>query len=418
MRKFIFIFLLIIVLILTGWYFFVKNNSSVFTDNPAFKAVPIHSPLVVEVQSTKELLKAFSEENLIFEELKNSGIIKGLSSDLQFLKDLRSAEPVFNNLAGKPILISVNFEGNNEFEYLYLASLKDKKEKSSIINIISKLENSTVTVSKRNYDDTEIFQVKGQNNDFSFAFPDGIFIASRKAILVEESIRQSNTESLLDGREFAKLNKTANSNALGNVYINHKTFNQLLVKSIHPLLKKKVGNLANFAEWTELDVNIKSNEIYLNGFTFSNDSVANYANLFKKQSPQRSEIAAVLPANTSLFQALNIEDLKDFLTDFEDYARINGAYYARETDLIKIKKETKFDFLKLFLEIAGNEFAIAITSVEQNAIENNHFLVFETKSVSIAKEKMEALLDKYAATKEINPAELKSKYQVDPKEVL
>lgn len=414
MRKFILvIFIFLLVAAGAAWYFLLLKPTAAFTENSTFKAVPIHSPLVIELQNTDALIQSFSGGNMIIDELKNTGIVNEISREIQFMSELKKSNPDFDELCkGKSVLISANFEGKNELDFIFLVSLKDKKEQSLILEIIKQLSDQS-NLSKRNYDNAEIYRVTTKSTTFSFAFTNGIFVASKKAVLVEEAVRQSNAESLLDHPDFVKLNKTSNSNASANIYINHGTITQLLAKSLNKDIRKKIGFLANFAEYTELDLNLKKDELFLSGYTFSNDSSESYINLFKGQAPERSNLESVLPSNTSLFISMNIEIFSEFLQNYEEFSRKKGSYYQREARLMTVKNEAKTDFIKVVTEIATGVSGIAFTSVTQNEPDKNRFFITEIKSQSIGREKMELILTKYLETKKIDAPGWRSNYQID-----
>ncbi len=416
MRKIVIIFVFLIIMAGgAAWYFLVMKNTSAFTNNSAFKAVPIHSPLVIEVQNFDELIRSFSGKNIIINELKSTGVLTQLANELQYINKLNKSNPEINKLSNeKSLLVSLNFEGKNEVDFLFLVSLKDKKEQNTILEIIRQLTNQS-TLSKRNYDGAGIYRVFINNTAFSFAFTNGIFVASKEAILVEEAIRQSNVENLLDHPDFQKLYKTSNSNAFANIFINHKYIGQLLAKSLNGETRKKIGYLSRYAERTELDLSLKRDELFLSGFTFSDDSSENYINLFKSQAPGRTNIESALPANTSLFLVLNIEKPSRFFEDYQEYSKIHGSFYPRETYLMNISKETKTDFLKLIDEITAGETGIAFTSIVQNAPANNRFFLMEVKSQSIAREKFELLLNKYIEHKKVEAGSWQSVYRIDDK---
>ena len=421
MRKYIIvIFLLVIVAGGAVWYFFPSLKKSVsftgnFSDNSAFKAVPIHSPLVIELQNAEALMQSFSGGNMIIDEIKDAGIITHVTSEIQFISELAKSDAGFAQLCGeKPVLISANFEGKNEVRYIFLASLNDNKEQNLIYETIRRA--SKQQISKKNYDETEIYRATINNSTFSFSFANGIFIACKDAILVEEAVRQSGAESLLDHPDFVKLNKTSNSNALANIYINHKTIGQLLSKTLNNEVRKKIGFLANYAERTELDLNLKNDELFLSGFSFPNDSTEeNYINLFKGQEPLKSDFESVLPSNTSLFISLNIEEQQEFLEKYEEYSRITGSFYQREARLKTIAGETKTDFIDLVNEIATGVSGIAFTSITQNDPAKNRYFVMGIKSQSSSREKLELLLKKYISVARVDARGWQSDYRIDEK---
>ncbi|MDX9881469.1 MAG: hypothetical protein RBS73_05345 [Prolixibacteraceae bacterium] len=416
MRKIvIIIFLSLLIAGGAAWYFLSLKNTVAFTDNSAFKAVPIHSPLVVELPNIEAVVQAFSEGNMMIAEMKNAGILSHVSDQVGFIGELIKSDADFARLCkNKPVLISASFGGRNEVSFIFLVSLKDKKEQNLVIETIRRA-GGRQELPKRDYDNTDIYWATVNNSTFSFAFTNGIFVACQKPILVEEVVRQSNAESLLDHSDFVKLNKTSNANAIANIYINHKTAGQLLVRILNRDVRRKIGFLANYAEYTELDLNLKPDEFFLNGFTFSNDSSESYANLFKGQAPGKSDFESVLPSNTSLFISLNIEKPEEFLRDYETFSRISGSYYQRQARLMTIKNETKTDFSELVDEIFTGVSGIAFTSVTQNDPVRNRFFVMGIKSQSTAREKLEFLLKKYAAISKTDTKNWQTEFRVDEK---
>jgi len=422
MRKFIIIIVFLLILLggSAAWYFmyYLQQPQSVtFTssENPLFKAVPIHSPLIIELPDAGKTFRSFSEGNAIINELNESEIKNELTGNIQFINNLRNSNTELDRLlTTRTVLISVNFEGKNDVDYIYYASLADKKEQSVILGIIRQINNAS-DLSKRNYDNAEIYRTTINNTTFSFAFTNGMFIASRKPILVEESIRQSGAENLTDFPEFEKLSKTSNPNALVNIYINHESAGQLLAKILNRDIRKKIGILRKFAEWSELDLNLKNDELFLSGYTFANDSAEKYINLFKSQAPVKSDIETVLPSNTSAFLSIGIENIDRFMNDYEEYSRVAGSYYQREARLMVIKKETKIDILEVINELATGVTGIAFTTVMQNEPGKNRFFIMETKGQSASRGKMESLLNKYTEKKAIDAKNQRTEYRIDEK---
>lgn len=417
MRKFIYIFLFLIIAGGVVWYFIPREGkkSVNYKDNSAFKAVPIHSPFVIEIADMERLFNLFTENNPIPLELKSAGLTGSVADDLNYLAEVMKANSEYAYLFNDhSLLISVNFEGRNETDYIFLSSMNGKTDQQAVLGLIKQCSKEG-GLSKRNYDNAEIYRVIVNGHDFSFAFTNGIFVASRKAILVEEAIRQSNTESLPDQPDFQKLHKTANADALANLYINHRTFAQLLPKILQPDLAKKIRFLARYAERTELDLSVKQDALYLSGFTFSNDSSGNYINTFGNQEPGKSNIEAVLPANTSMFISLPLENPALFLDDYQAYSRLSGSFYEREARLMEINKDTKSDFLKIFKEMCEGELGIAFTNIAKNAPTDNRFFIVKVKSQSVAREQLDFLVNKYIQNKKPEEKDWHSEYRLDAK---
>lgn len=417
MRKYIYIFVALIVVAGIVWFFLPgEGTKSInYKDNSAFKAVPIHSPLVIEVADMERLFSLFTEKNVLASELKNAGLTGPIAEDLEYFSSLVQQKPEYASMFRKhSLLISVNFEGKNETDFIFLSAINGKDEQQAIMGLIRDCGEEG-SLSKREYDNAQIYLVSAKGKAFSFAFTNGIFVASRKAILVEEAVRQSNTESLVDQPDFQKLHRTANADALTNIYINHRTFTQLLPKMLPAEMGKKIRFLSHYAERTELDLNLKPDAIYLSGFTYSNDSSGNYINIFSKQEPGKIALESVLPVNTSMFISLPLVNPSSFLDDYEDYAKLSGSFYAREARLMEIIKDTKVDFLKIFKEMCEGELGIAFTTITKNAPADNRFFIVKVKSQSVAREQLDFLVNKYIENKKPEEKDWHSEYRLDAK---
>lgn len=413
MRKLLVPAILVLVVILGAAYFFLGTQSQSYTENSAFRAIPVRTPLIVEVPKLKSFLEQVDADSPLTTELKQVEDLKSFYTDISSLKEqFETSDILRKTLAGKSALIAFNSEGKNNIGCLFASSLNDKKEKASLLNYFNQLAGQGGKLSERNYDDEKIYQLKTGEGTFHFAFKEGILLFSRYALFVEEAIRQISAENLMDDQQLTELYKTVSTSSDFNIYLNHERFPAFVNKAVPRAFRKQVQLFASFADWSELDVTIKESELLLNGFSFSNDSNNNYLNIFRRQKAERTELTEVLSANTSLFINLALENLELFNTDYEDYLKKQGLYYNRETKLKNIERYSKVPFTKLFAEIAQNEFAIAFGTVTQNTPTANRFFIAEVKGQSLAKEKLIPILERYAKAKKTTLQERQSNYQI------
>ena len=414
MRKLIFLAIIVLVLVIGAAYFFIARQSKNYSENSAFRAIPVKTPLIIEVPDIQSLLKQINNDNPLVAELKEAKELQAFFSDINQLKsNFEANQQLRKILSNKSVLVAFNAEGKNNIGCLFAASLKDRKQKAELLNYFNnRPEGKQGGLSKRMYDDEEIYQLKSDGSAFHFALKDGIFLFSRYAIFIEEAIRQITAGNLMDNQQFTNLYSTVSSNSDFNIYINHNKFPAFISNAVSRDFRKTLQIFGSFADWSELDVNINQSDLFLNGFSFSNDSNNNYLNIFRKQKAARSNIAEVLSANTSLFINLSIENLNSFDNDYEEYLKKQGLYYSRETQLKNIEQYSKIPFIKLFKEIAKEEFAVSFGTVTQNEPATNRFFIAEVKGQSLAREKLLPVLENYAKAKKISLQQLQTNYQI------
>ncbi len=406
--------ILFFILIIYGYFFFKAQNTKIYT---AIKAVPTNSSLIIESNNFKDLLYEINNENIIINETDNIQSIKKIKNSALFLDSLftnnTDASQLINN---KQIIISTHVLGTNSVEFLYLLGLKNAFEGKQAIKITKNLLLKKGVITKRNYNNTSIFEVKSLKNktdkNIYFSYKKGIFILSLSSILVEKAIRQIDTKySLINSSDFRKIAKTAGKNVKANIYINFKTFPKLVSIFLNNKNKNKINSFINFANWAELDANFKKKSILLNGFTYTNDSTNNYLNIFLRQKPQTLEITKVLPENTSCFINIGISDINLFFNDYKKYLDKNRNLHSYNKQITQINNEYNIDLQDIFTSFFDNEIAVVYTdNVDLN---NNVFMVVKTKSKSQAKDELFQILNNYSKNKNIPLSGLTFNYKID-----
>ena len=414
MRKLLLPLILSLVVIIGAVYFFLTTQSGSYSENSAFRAIPVKTPLIIEIPELESLLDKIDEQNTLVADLKQIAQFQSFFTDIQLLKsELKNNQPLHKVLASKSVLVAFNSEGKNNIGCLFASSLNNRKDKAALLNYFNEqAAGKSSKVSTRKYDEEQIYQLKTGKSTINFAFTNGILLFSRYPLFVEEAIRQITAENLTNNTQLTDLYTTVSSSSDFNIFINHNHFPSFLLHVIPRDFRKQVQLFGSFADWTELDVNFKKSEFLLNGYSYSNDSNNNYLNVFRHQKAERTDITEVLSANTSMFINLSIENLNTFNADYEEYLKKQGLYYTRETNLKKIERYSKVPFTKLFSQIAKNEFAVAFGTVTQNEPTVNRFFIAEMKGQSLAKEKLLPMLESYAKANKTSLQQLQTDYQI------
>ena len=398
MRKYIVISVILIFVASAGYMgfkYYMKINAKPIIQtfstqqNPAFKAVPQKCPLIIEIKDTEGFCKELAGKHPIITELKGIPEVKELISKVsRFYEFTGNHSGIQNLLKGKSVILSVNPSGKNQLTSLFLVQMNNKNESNSATETVSRDLGSPYTITRRNYENTTIFNAQSADLSFFYACMNDIFMVSEDFILLETAIRQTNSQNLLNSHEFTELYKTIEENAFVNIFINHQTIPQLLAKFVSPEIRQTIGQFNYYSNWSELDLWIKPSELEMNGYSVTKDSSDNYLNIFKNQAAQKMTIEKAIPENASYFVALNLKNTNSYLDQYETYIKANGNYYPREMDLTEFQKKTKTEAMHLFKEIVGTQFAGVYTNINKSNPEQNRFFVAEIMDESVAKEKI------------------------------
>jgi len=411
---------LIIIISLAGiitTYFFLKETATPVS--PAINAVPLNSALVFESKDLNGLLKNLDKTNKIWSELLDIKTINKLNHNFRFLDSLFAKNAKAGKLIqNKSLIIATCLTGNENFDLLYLFNLSSYSEQEQIDDLIKEQLKGKASFSERHYEKITINDVKmnsqSEIKSFSYAFSKGILIYSPTSILIENAIRQLNsTISLKNDFGFKKVLNTAGKKVTANIYINYKTFPKLISLFLETDSKRIIRSFTNFADWSELDLNFKNDAMLLNGFTYSNDSNNNYLNIFLKQSPQKVKLTSILPATTSTFIVLGVDDFKQFSIDYKKFLNLSGKLNVYSNEIEKINTDYNTNIEELFYSLLEKEIGIAYANFNELDLSKDQYLILSTHSQSQSEEKMLELLESYAKNKKISVNTLIKNCKID-----
>ncbi len=394
----IIIIIVIGIIVFAGIHFLKKQT---IPDSKVINAVPINSPLIIESNNIINFFDKLQNKSSFWKDLKTIPLFKKLNKQINYFDTLFVRKNYLKeNVLTRPVVISTHITGKDNINFLFLVGLTNNINENKISELIKELLKGNGIISQRNYNNTTIYDVKVSKLDidnFSYTVSNGIFIFSFSSILVEDAVRQINSNtSLNNDKNFKKVFNTVGINAEANIYINYYYFPKFIGLMFDKEYRSYIQAIKNFSNWSELDLNIKDDIILLNGFTYTNDSASNYMNIFLNQSPVKLKIEKVFPANTSTFITLGISDFKQFSKDRIKYFKDEGIYGEYKINIDKIKNNYDIDIQKLFESFFEEEIALLYTDINDLNVNQNSFVVIKTKSKSQAEESLLKLLIAYS----------------------
>ncbi|MBL4652582.1 MAG: DUF3352 domain-containing protein [Flavobacteriales bacterium] len=366
-------------------YFHFKTIKQPISNS--IKAIPTSAALVIELKQIVDTWQKLSKTNLIWQELLRTTCVNDLNESLKYLDSLRKKDRHFDAfLKSQPVFISAHMSGASNFNYLFTIGLPSTINGQDVDNYILESTRQANTSTKQ-YDGISITSIKSSSsaNSFHYAVHDGILSCSYSMILVEDAIRQKQSQnSLLNNTDFSKVMRTSGDKIDANIFINYKVFPSIISSLISPEFQAELGDLTNIANWAEIDLDLVPNAIRLSGYTYANDSANNYLSAWTHQKPQKPTMLKMLPKNISTFIHLGFSDFKLFRKDYKIYLEKNNKLFEYSTALKLVEAKYHINFTTQFLDNIDDEMALAITESNAENYKNGAFAIFKMKDIEAA----------------------------------
>lgn len=385
------IILIVIAAIILISAIFLINRVKRYENNEPLKAIPTDAALIVKTESLKKVYELLNEdvdfnlELLHFDVVKNAlELVEKVDSLPEFNTD------VLHELGGRPFYMSLHPQGKDNVKALFLSEFPNKSKELEFRNFLQRLGENSYYLSERKYNTIKVYSLKEKDSQksFSIVIHQGIVLGSSSHLLVESAIRQlQSAQSILNEPNFSQVKKTASTTALLNIYINFSNTPKVLKPIVSSSFRKQSQLIKEQSGWGELDLDLKSDALIMNGF-FTGNSKGVYSYILTKAQPKRSTIHSVLPSDTRSYLSLafdNGSDLKERLLKFyEANAHLSNYNLVLE----KFRNSADINIQNLLFSQLKSEIAIAYTDFNHLQPDNNGFLVLEVESQSAAKEKL------------------------------
>ena len=367
-------------------------------------------------------LHRFSENlrtgNHIWESIEPFTSVAKIDSTIAYIDTLTNRYAAFNQLLTvNPVYISTHVSKTGLFNFLATATIPNSTSKKELINLANGLTNNRNRFVKYDYEDVTIYSLLDTYRSaeiLSFTIFRGLVICSSAKNLVESSILQiKNQSSLATNPTFIAIAHTAGTKVDANLFVNNKklplTFRKYLEQPYHQGIK----TLIDIAQWSELDINLKVDALFFNGFTQAADSSNSFLKILARQLPVETKISSVLPSETAAFICLGISDIDKYLEDYRLYLDKTDCILEYTSTLSDIKKVIGIDVQDLYRSFFNKEIALVYTSFDGIDYKDCWFVAIKTNSQSQAKQAFIDILDSYAKINNLKKSSLKSTFNVD-----
>ena len=388
------IFAIVIVAVITASYFVIRE----FTIPSAspLKAIPQSSALFLEIKNPQKFVNKITDtSNVVWADLCKISKIAELNKILMFYDSLSLKNKSLKKIFNDKMILSINASSEQNLDLLLLIKLQNRHQSSAFRNIVESAFGNDAIIVAQKINGKKINKVVLKNSDeiFAYVIKEGVFIGSYHIPLIEEALEQMNSGNTIDNNSlFKKVKLTAGKRVNANLYVNFNKLNSMLSAFTKDDFNEYADLCKYFADWSELDLLIKDNELLLNGYTITSDSLSRYLGAFKDQTPQKIEITNILPFNTTLIYDMGFEDFQTFFNKNKNYSKAYG------TDMLKkisgINSKYNINVEKYMIPWIGNEVAMISTANHTYDFSEKSFVVIHSKNIADAKKKLKALSNK------------------------
>ncbi|MBN1414133.1 MAG: DUF3352 domain-containing protein [Bacteroidales bacterium] len=417
-KKLLFGLIPVAIVILLILFLLVSRNTKLGPGEP-LQAIPVDASVILKINDLEALLKKFHKESRIWDELKITPSYQRLENQLQFLDSILLTIPETRQLLlNAPSYISLHYTGKDKICFFHVYEMPNNLSDRKIHALISRYVVNLGTITERNYDGKKIYDVRflNENNirNFSYAVFKGLFLLSFSSLLLEDAIRQMDGDLTVAHEEgFNQAFLTAGKNVDANLFLNFKNLPKSLSVGVTNEYKAEVRSFTTFANWGELDVNILSDVLLLNGFILASDSDYYATSIFQHQNPQKITVDEILPSSVASCLVLSVSDSKQYFSDYYAYLKGLGKYnqYSRSLDVLENTYE--IDFMQAFMDVWDNEISMAFDATYSDKKKPVTYLLLKVKSQSQAEERFTGIIRKMSEKESISPQRYTSVYKID-----
>lgn len=358
-------------------YIKVKNIS-------AINAVPDDAALIFEVKNIHAAWNNFTESE-IWKDLKKNEAVNQIQKRINTVDSLISLQNELKILLEEnKTVVSFHAQGGQKLSILFLSETSGKLNIQDIANTVSQYYHNSVT--KRTFEGKTVFDILDQNKMplLTLSYSDRLLICSEDGSLVEESLRKLKYKLPNATKGIEQVSAMAEVSSDASVYINYQYFPAFINLFSRPQYFGLFDYVKRFANWSMFSLKISKDVLNFSGVTYTDDSVFQYLDLFKTQSPVEMNMHKMLPKNTAFILQTSYSDYTKFAADLTEYLQVHKKLESYNHFSDSIENLYGIDLGDKFLSQIGNEALIGMLEPISSEYVNNLFGVIKFKEVSNA----------------------------------
>lgn len=359
-------FLLVLLLAAAVAVYLFSRHSKVESsyENKAIAVVPDDAVWIIQSHSVPELVKVLIQTDPLFPSFQLIGALKLHLDAIRKIDNLVMRNPrLMQVFAKNPVVLSLHQTGKNQYQFLLILETQGASDVAGEKELFTQLCGKAGQWTQRSYNSQIInritFGADALIPGISLAENKKYLVLSPSPILLENAVRRMTQEDIIyNGKTFSKLSGTTSKNAMANIFVNLKTFPNWLSEWMNPEVKHKMELFTRYGDWASLDITIRNDALWLNGFALEGDTLNSYLTLFKSQVPHKLEAEKYLPSTTAAFFTLGVENPVLYLKNLADYLGGGETGRKRQRIIDKANELSGENVVKVWADLGFRELTI------------------------------------------------------------
>lgn len=371
-----------LVVLAGAWYLYDRYGNSSLSPE---EAIPANTVAFIQLNQPGELIGNLHEKNDIWKDLLKTGSAGAFLEKLILADSLMRQEGMHEFLDEGNAWLCLSDDTASVgisliFTWPYATS-------SSILEeIFMRIEGKELRAEERIFKGLEATVLSDSNSVICYySLSHGLcMIASDAAVMKAMADRIENKSPLPHFEQLEKVAATSGRNVNANIYINFNRIPGLARRVFFPSAFPERRIMPAFGSWSEIDLIIKSDELLMNGYTETLDSLDHFLGLFERQQAQKIEITRILPYNTSMLLSYGLSDFSSFYVENTAFMHVNEVFPRRDAILKDLRARYGKNLEKYMTEWVGNEIALAMINPHMQDIPTNTFLAIHARDIEMA----------------------------------
>ena len=370
LKKNVFLIAIIVAVVIAVATWFLYRDLTNVNGDP-WEMIPNNAALIIEIDKPLDVANKLSDDNLMWQKLLQVSSINSFATSIEVLDTLLlEHNGYFNTLWNSPLTIAFYPDSIVGVETIILSRTKTNINSTSIRGWLS-------SALGRDY---ALLDIAGIHNGFKvvsainnsisyFTSVNGVFIYSSSVDLMMKVIEtfEGKLAKLTDNPSFVKLKQTSGAKVHARAYVQYDETSKLVESLISPEKMSALQWINNFADWTEVDILIKNDELIFSGFSVSTAD-NNYLSSFEGQQPVKMKALNIIPYNANTIAWIGISNFSRYFNNVNPESVLNS-----------ISTKLNYDINKL-LEVVGDEIVFASNANSRGSLSANSWVIVKTNN--------------------------------------
>ncbi len=358
-------------------------------------AVPDNTALIIKINKPGNLWEELNRSNLIWTSLSHYPVIRQIRNELHLFDSIsRKNEKINAVLQRYNLIVTLTLSGRTKFGLVFLTTAPGRDPIGAADDFAKELFGDSAKINQTPYASTTIhrLQLNDKSPPFYYSTIKGVFIGSFLADLVKKSIdRITFNTPAFQSSGFQKVEAPSGKKSDANIYVNYRMLALALSKVSRTENHMALIQLARLASWSGLDVIIKKDELFLNGYTLADDTTFHYLNLFTGQEPQPNELSGLAPQDIAYFAFFGWGDLTTYFERLELRDRQDELEAGNENALSLMNRKYRLNLSDFFLPWMGKQAMVFALETDSGHGSDRVYAAFQVRDSVLAVSLLDSL---------------------------